>query len=112
MISGIPWVLRPMTLKLGCPRGPAGVARAAMKPLSSRIADESPVATTNTLSAVSQVVVKTARNPNELNHNRSTKKRLNTKNPTNTAMIDAASMSVPFFMSEYSLEPEPRYIEQ
>jgi hypothetical protein len=43
-----------MTLKLGCRRGPAGVARAAMKPLSSRIADESPVATTNTPSAVSE----------------------------------------------------------
>ncbi len=82
MTSGIPWVPRPMTLKLGCPtRSGAEVARAAMKPLSSRIADESPVATTNTPSAVSQVVVKTARNPNELNHNRSTKKRLEYEEP-------------------------------
>jgi hypothetical protein len=45
--------------------------------------------------------VKTARNPNALNHNRSTKKRLNTKNVTKTATIDATSMRDPFFIIEF-----------
>jgi hypothetical protein len=102
MTSGRPWAPRPTILNFGGLWAAAEVAPSAMKPPSSSIADESPVAVTNTVSTVSQLLVKTAPNPSELNHNRSTKKRLNTKNVTKIATINAASTSVPLFIGEHS----------
>ena len=88
MISGNPWVLRPTTLKPRAPRESAVVLK-AMSPLISSSTDESAVAMTKTMTTVSQVVVKTALNPSVLNHNRSTKNRLNMASTTKMTMIDA-----------------------
>jgi hypothetical protein len=70
-----------------------------MNPFSKRIAAESPAATRKTVSSISHLVMKTALNPNVLNHNRSTKKRLKVAAPTMSAMINAASMRDPLFIS-------------
>ena len=98
MISGNPWVLRPTTLKPRRPRDTVVAFLAAMNPLISNMADESRVARKKTMSTVSQAVVKTALNPRESNHNKSTRKRLNTASITKIAMIDAASIRKVFFI--------------
>jgi hypothetical protein len=111
MISGNPWVLRPTTLKPRRPRDPAEVVRAAMNPLINNRVDESTVATTKTMSTVSQAVVKTALNPSESNHNKSTRKRLNTARITKIATIAAASMRSVFFISLVISSPDPAFVE-
>src|SRR5512139_306723 len=106
---GRPCPSRPTTLKVcDCLVALVNVL-AAVRPFKSSSNEESPAAMTNTAKTVNHRVVKTARSPIELNHNRSTKKRLDTASSTKIAMIDATTMTMPFFIGGDLLQTQPWY---